>query len=126
MKEIVTIKGNPVIEIYESFDGSYWFITEKAFRQDSLIRGKVYQNDQILFGFVRLSAYPDGAEWGYISETELKLLGSWVWKVPRMNWSVCPLVEVQAVKQRGQEQGDEEAEPPQPLGDYIHTYKNEG
>jgi hypothetical protein len=52
--EKTTIKGAPVIEIYESFDGSYWFVTEKAWTQDSVITGKVYENDQILFGYVRL------------------------------------------------------------------------
>ena len=94
MKQIVTIHGKPVIDIYESFDGSYWFITEKCHKQDSFIDGKVYPNDQILFGFVRLAACPDFAEWGYISETELKLLGGRVWKVPKINWPVCPLVEL--------------------------------
>jgi hypothetical protein len=50
MKNIVTIKGKPVIEIYESFGGSYWYVTEEAWKQDSLIGGKVYRNDQIYFG----------------------------------------------------------------------------
>jgi hypothetical protein len=86
MKQIVTIKGKPVIQIYESFDGSYWFITEKCHKQDSIINGKVYKNDQILFGYVRLSSCPECAEFGYISETELSLLAPKVWKVPEMNW----------------------------------------
>ncbi len=97
MKQIITIKGEPVIEIYESFDGSYWFVTEKLYKQDSVINGRVYENDQILFGYVRLSACPQFAEWGNISETELKLLGNWVWKVPKKNWQFCPLVEVQEI-----------------------------
>jgi hypothetical protein len=97
MSEIITIQGEPVIEIYESFDGSYWFVTEKLYKQDSVIKGKVYKNDQILFGYVRLSACPQFAEWGNISETELKLLGNWVWKVPQRNWSVCPEVEVKDI-----------------------------
>ena len=94
MKETVTIKGVPVIDIYESFDGSYWFITETLYRQDSVIDGKVYKDDQILFGYVRLAACPECAEWGNVSETELKLLGNRVWKVPQKNWCVCPEVEV--------------------------------
>jgi len=102
MKEVVTIRGKPVIEIYESFDGSYWFITERSHKQDSLIEGKVYKDDQILFGYVRLAACPECAEWGYISETELKLLGSKVWKVPRKNWPVCPLVEVSYENEPGE------------------------
>jgi len=94
MAKIVTIKGVPVIEIYESLDGSYWFITEKLHRQDSVINGKVYKYDQILFGYVKLSACPQFAEWGNVSETELRLLGGRVWKVPKKNWSVCPEIEV--------------------------------
>ena len=100
MKEIVTIKGKPIIEIYESFNGSYWFITERCHKQDSIINGKVYQDDQIIFGFVRLSVFPEGAEWGYISETELKLLSPKVWTVPRINWPVCPLVKVEYIEDK--------------------------
>ena len=94
MAKIVAIKGVPVIEIYESFDGSYWFITEKLHRQDSVINSKVYKDDQILFGYVKLSTCPEFAEWGNVSETELRLLGGRVWKVPKKNWSVCPEVSV--------------------------------
>jgi len=93
MREIIKIRGKPVIEIYESFEGSYWFITERCHKQDSLIDGKVYKDDQILYGYVRLAVCPECAEWGYISETELKLLGNKVWKVPKKNWIVCPEVE---------------------------------
>ena len=93
MDEIITIKEKPVIEIYEALDGSYWFITEKLYKQDSIISGKVYKDDQILFGYARLAACPEYAEFGKISETELKLSGR-VWKVPKSNWHLCPLVEV--------------------------------
>ncbi len=92
-----TIHGTPVIEIYESFGGSYWFVTEKAWKQDSVIDGKVCKNDRILFGYVRLSACPEFAEWGYFSECELKSLGPKVWKVNRQDWGVCPDVEVEEV-----------------------------
>lgn len=97
--EIVTIKGVPVIDIYESFDGSYWFITEKCHKQDSVIGGKIYKDDQILFGYVKLSTWPECAEFGYISETELDLLSPRVWKVPKKNWSVCPDVKVEYLAQ---------------------------
>lgn len=95
MADIITIKGEQIIEIYESLDGSYWFITEKLYKQDSIINGKVYKDDQILFGYVRLAVSPECAEWGNISETELKLLGNWAWKVPKSSWHLCPLVKVQ-------------------------------
>ena len=97
MAEIITIHGKPVIDIYESFDGSYWFITERLYKQDSVIGGKVYNDDQILWGYARLSACPDCAEFGKISEAELNLLGPRIWKVPSRNWSVCPEVEVKKV-----------------------------
>jgi hypothetical protein len=94
MKNVVTIKGQPIIEIYESFDGSYWFVTEKAWKQDSLLGRKVYKQDQILYGYVRLSSCPDSAEFGYFSEAQLQRLGWKIWKVEKRNWSVCPGVEV--------------------------------
>lgn len=96
MKQI-TIEGTPVIDIYESFDGSYWFVTEKAWQQDSVIGGKVHNGDQILFGYVRLSSCPEFAEWGYFSEAELRSLGSRVWKVRRQDWAACPEVDVEEV-----------------------------
>ena len=98
--KIVTIKGKPVIEIYESFDGSCWFITEKLYKQDSIINGKVYRDDQILFGYARLAVCPEYAEFGNISETELKLLGNRVWKVPKQNWHLCPEVEVYYIEEK--------------------------
>lgn len=97
MSEIITIHGEPVIEIYESVDGSYWFITEKLYKQNSLINSRVYKDDQILFGYARLSLCPEYAEFGNISETELKLLCNWVWKVPKANWHLCPEVEVKYI-----------------------------
>ncbi len=100
METIVTIKGHRVIDIYESFDGSYWFVTEKAWKQDSVINGTVHENDQILFGYARLSACPQFAEFGYFSEAELKSLGNRIWKVPQKNWAVCPEVEVRPTHER--------------------------
>jgi hypothetical protein len=99
-EEIITIKGKPVIDIYESFDGSYWFIIEKCHKQDSIIDRKVYKDDQILFGYVKLSTCPEFAEFGYISETELRLLAPRVWKVPRRNWAFCPEVEVRTIDEK--------------------------
>lgn len=97
MEETITIHGKPIIEIYESFDGSYWYITEKLYKQDSVIGGKVFKDDQILWGYARLSACPEFAEFGNISESELNLLRPKIWKVPKKNWSVCPEVKIQVV-----------------------------
>lgn len=116
MSAIVTIKGKPIIDIYESYDGSYWYITEKLYQQDSVINGKVYKDDQILFGYARLSACPEYAEFGNISETELKLLGSRVWKVPKENWGICPEVEVIGFSEQQAELKNWEGKPSQPSG----------
>lgn len=121
MAEIITIKGEPVIEIYESFDGSYWFITEKLYKQDTVINGQVYKDDQILFGYVKLSACPECAEWGNISETELKLLGNRIWKVPKNNWAICPEVEV--VDKQEQSAAGEEVKASQPQPSYSNKCK---
>ena len=95
MENSVTIKGKPIIEIWESFDGSYWFITEKCHKQNTVINSKVYKDDLILFGYVRLSFCPECAEWGYISSTELKLMAPQIWKVKPEHWTGCPEVQVQ-------------------------------
>jgi len=117
--EVITIKGVPVIDIYESFEGSYWFITEKCFKQDSVIGGKVYKNDQILFGYARLSACPQFAEFGYISQAELERLSPRVWKVPKKNWSVCPEVKVQYLDPDAKDKkGGEKSSP---LSFYSHV-----
>lgn len=47
------IDDKKVIKAYESFSGWYWFATEKAETQDSVIDGKVYENDTIWFGYVQ-------------------------------------------------------------------------
>jgi hypothetical protein len=100
MKTVVTIKGHPIIAIYESFEGSYWFVTDTAWKQDSLIGGKVYKQDQILFGYVRLACCRECAEFGYFSEAELKSLGCRVWRVPEKYWASCPEVELRAVPEQ--------------------------
>ena len=102
MKENVTIKGKPVIEIFEIFGGSYWFVTERAWKQDSLINGKIFKRDQIFFGYVRLSHCPEYAEFGYFSEAELNLMKPKVWKVAQENWALCPEVEVETIPATGQ------------------------
>jgi hypothetical protein len=94
MEKMITIKGKPVIQIWESIDGSYWYITEYSHKQDSVIKGRTYKDDQIMFGYVRLSHCPQFAEWGYISKTELELLKPKVWQVEPENWAGCPLVEL--------------------------------
>jgi hypothetical protein len=107
MKSVVTIKGQPIIEVYESFDGSYWFVTEKAWKQDSLLGRKVYKQDQILYGYVRLSSCPENADFGYFSEAQLMRLGWKIWKVRKQDWPVCPCVEVEEVPEEQERVGVE-------------------
>ncbi|VVB76457.1 Uncharacterised protein [Candidatus Tiddalikarchaeum anstoanum] len=73
------VGGKPIIRAWESFSGIYWLATELAYKQDSVINGEVYENDEIYFGFV---TGPE-PEWGYFSSTELKLLVPQVWELPK-------------------------------------------
>jgi len=119
MKQIVTIKGKPVIEIYESFNGCYWYVTERAWKQDSLIGRKVYKQDQILYGYVKLASCPQFADFGYFSEAELKRLGWRIWKVHKQDWCVCPDVEVEEIAdeaESSEEQGQGTHVPQPSLG----------
>jgi hypothetical protein len=120
---IVTIKNKPVIDIYESLDGSYWFIIEKLYKQDSIINGKVYKDDQILFGYVRLAACPEYAEFGNISETELKLMAPKVWKVPKKNWHLCPEIEVKKIEDEQAENADQELSNSFQAGEKIKNFE---
>jgi hypothetical protein len=113
MKHTITIKGKPVLDIYESFNGSYWYVTEKAWKQDSLIGGKVYKNDQIYFGYVKLASCPQFAEFGYFSEAQLQQLGWKIWKVHRHDWPFCPDVEVEKI--------EDETESPEEQGQGTHV-----
>jgi len=74
-----------VEKAWESFSGWYWFGVERAYTQDSVIEGKVYENDQIWFGFVQGHC----EEWGYFSEAELERLIKKikVWEIPQNNLS---------------------------------------
>jgi len=78
MAKKVTIQGKPVIKVWESFLGWYWFATEKV-------------DEHIWFGLVRGFE----TEWGYWDDRDLKGLAPLVWEVPRKDWGACPLVEVE-------------------------------
>ena len=71
------IDGQRVLRAWESLSGWYWFATEKAHTQDSVINGRVIRNDQIWFGFVQ--GFEE--EWGYFSEGELESLKPKVWEI---------------------------------------------
>ena len=73
-----TVKLSQILEVWESFSGWYWFVTE-------------YHDDHLAFGLVRGFEI----EWGYFDLDELKGLveSHKVWKVPKKNWAFCPCVE---------------------------------
>jgi hypothetical protein len=78
------INGKEVLRGWESFDGWYWFATEKVQEQESLIDGR-WVKDTIWFGFVQ--GFEE--EWGNFSQAELESLKPRVWEIPKANipWS---------------------------------------
>ena len=75
------IDGNKVLRGWESFSGWYWFGTEKAYKQDSMIEGRVYEDDTIWFGYVQ--GLED--EWEYFSQAEIERLKPKTWEIPKKN-----------------------------------------
>jgi hypothetical protein len=76
------IDGQKVIKGYESFTGWYWFATEEAYRQDSLLpNGKEVKDDIIYFGFVQGLE----EEWGYFSKAEIESLKPKTWEIKKMD-----------------------------------------
>jgi len=74
------IDGKKVLRGWESFNGWYWFATEKVCEQTSVINGKPMK-DTVWFGFVQGLE----EEWGNFSEAEIKSLGPRVWEIPEKN-----------------------------------------
>ena len=76
-KQLWKVKGigEPVIEIYESYNGDLYFITDKL------------DNGEI-FCYARLYNMPEFAEWGYNDINYLKEQygNKRLWKVSRENW----------------------------------------
>ena len=78
-------KPHKVLEVYESFGGWYWYITQ-YFKDDP----------EIAFGFVQ--GFEE--EWGniYLPEIMDQVKRGRVWVVPKRNWPFtgrnCPIKEV--------------------------------
>jgi len=75
--EKLFINGEHVVKGWESFTGWYWFATEADHIQDSVINGKVHEDDQIWFGLVQ--GHED--EWGCFSQAEIESLGNRTWPI---------------------------------------------
>jgi len=75
----LVVENHLVIAGYESFTGWYWFATEEADRQCSIINDKEYPDDIIYFGFVQ--GYEN--ELGYFSKAEIESMipSLKVWKI---------------------------------------------
>lgn len=79
--ENLYIDGKKVIKGWESWNGWYWFATEKAGTQTSIIEGKEVPNDTIYFGLVQ----GHEEEWGYFSKAEIESLKPRTWEIPKKN-----------------------------------------
>lgn len=75
------VNGKKVLKGWESFSGWYWFGIEKTRTQNSVIDGKVYENDQIWFGLVQGLE----EELGYFSQAEIESLSPKTWPIPQKN-----------------------------------------
>jgi hypothetical protein len=76
------IDGMKVLRAWESWTGWYWFATEEAYRQESILPdGRVVKDGIIFFGFVQGLE----EEWGYFSLAELESLKPKVWEIPKNN-----------------------------------------
>jgi len=74
------IDGHKVLKGWESFTGWYWFATEKACKQVSLINGEGV-DDIIWYGFVQGLE----EEWGNFSQAEIESLSPKTWPIPKKN-----------------------------------------
>jgi hypothetical protein len=68
------VEDNEVIEVWESMGGDLWFIT-----------GLDSDDAKLAFGYARLYAMPQFAEWGTIHRQTL-IDDVTIWKVDRANW----------------------------------------
>lgn len=71
------IQISEILEVWESWNGWYWFVTE-------------YHGGGLAFGLVRGWEI----EWGYFDLNDLRALAqqSKVWLVPKSHWALCPCV----------------------------------
>lgn len=64
---------DPVLEVWESMGGDLWFITEEP-------------SNGRAFGYARLAAMPQFAEWGTINYAKLQD-SKQIWEVEEEKWS---------------------------------------
>jgi hypothetical protein len=74
MGEEYHFHGEEVVEVYESYAGSYWVITE--------------DNGATGYGYASLAGHRELAEWGRINLQDLKE-SKRVWTVDKISWTVA-------------------------------------
>ena len=79
--EKLFIDGKEVIKGFESYNGWYWFATEKVREQESDLGDGKPTKDTIWFGLVQ--GFEE--EWGDFSEAEIRALGNKAWEIPKEN-----------------------------------------
>jgi len=75
------IDGKKVLRAWESWNGWYWFATEKTGEQISVMANGDSIPDTIWFGYVQ--GFED--EWGYFSQAEIERLKPKTWEIPKKN-----------------------------------------
>ena len=75
------IDGKKVLHAWESWNGWYWFATEKVEEQLSDLGDGKGTPDTIWFGYVQ--GFEE--EWGYFSQAEIESLGPKTWEIPKKN-----------------------------------------
>lgn len=77
------INGQKVLRGWESFNGWYWFATEKACEQMSDFGDGKPVPDTIWFGYVQ--GFEE--EWGHFSQAEIERISPKTWEIPKKNLS---------------------------------------
>lgn len=84
MENTTTIDSKPILDIYGSTDGRYWFVTEK-----------IQKDGQRLFsGYLRTSQMPMLARFYDIPEEKFNSADKRFWKVAKEKWNICPGIKV--------------------------------
>ena len=95
MEKVILIKGEPILEVYQSQSGCYLFVTAKPYKKTSVLDSRVYKNDQVILGYVWKPDNPSKLEFGYFTEKEVELSDERAWKVPKSKWHLCPATEAE-------------------------------
>jgi hypothetical protein len=86
--------GKVIMEVYKNDRGTYWFITDKLLAHDTQVKGKIYRNDQLLFGHMWFPARNELFEFGFISQIDLeKCVGIHLEKVQKNTWPFCKTID---------------------------------